>query len=204
MKKVLLATLALLTLQVGVASSAQFFDFNGQALVPTTVGNDLEMYGVIFDAAPAAETPLPLDFDNFEYTIVITGLTFDSDGFTETYSGGTIAIYEDAATAADYGNQATFTDGTAILVGTVTTLQRTIFFVSSGVGSANGNVDWTGGSRIDEIHPSDRLGWFYGGGISGGSTVEPGYDENWDHKVEPQDPIVSNEQTSFGLMKSGF
>jgi len=203
MKKVLLATLALLTLQVGVASSAQFFDFNGQALVPTVVGDDLEMVGVIFDAAPA-ETPLPLDFANFEYTVVISGLNLDATGFTEVYSGGSIAIYEDNGTAADFGNPATFSDGTALLTGTVTTLQRSIFFVSSGVGSASGNVDWSGGSSIDDIHPADRLGWALVVGISGGNTVEPGYDENWDGKVEPQSPIVATEQTSFGLMKSGF
>jgi hypothetical protein len=65
-------------------------------------------------------------------------------------------------------------------------------------------VDWTGGTQLGEIAPADQLGWAFVTGIGGGSTVEPGYDENWDGKVEPQEPIVGSEIGSFGAIKSRF
>jgi len=198
MKKVLLLALTIVLVSSQPAAAQQLFDFVGYALVPTTVGDDLAMYGVLTEYA---DTPLPLDYDNFEYTVVITGLTLDTDGAQQLYSGGAIAIYEDAGTAADYNNQATFVDGTAILSGVLQNLTRSITFPLSGMGNANGTVDWTGGSQIAEIAPSDQIGWNFVTGISG-LTVEPGYDEQWDGKVEPQTPIVASEVQSMAAVKA--
>ena len=198
----LMLILALVVVQP--ADAQQLFDFNGQALIPAVLGGTLSMYSVVFDGGGAIPTPLPLDFANFQYTIVITSLPLLVDGFTQNYAGGSIVLYEDNATVADYTNPATFTDGTPILSGTFQNLSRTIFFPVSGTGSASGLVDWTGGTRLGEIAPADQIGWAFVTGISGGSTVEPGYDENWDGKVEPQEPIVPNQADSFGQVKSRF
>lgn len=203
MKKVLLLALVVIALGAQPASAQQLFDFVGQAIVPTTIGDDLVMYGILTEYA---DTPLPLDYVSFEYTVVITGLNFDMDtGAQQFYSGGSIAIYEDAGTPADYANQATFVDGTAILSGTVQNLTRAITFPLSGAGNASGTVDWTGGSQINEIAPADQLGWNFVTGILGLATVvEPGYDEQWDGKVEPQTPIVDNEASSMAAMKARY
>ncbi len=184
------------------ANAQQLFDFNGQAILPAGVGGTLTMFSEVFDASPAT-TPLPLDFANYQYTLVIEGLMLDVDGFTQQYSGGTLTLYQDASTAADFANMATFTDGEAILVGTFVNLSRTVF--PSGVGSVAGTVDWTGGTRLDDIAPEDQPGWsFLSGTNNGADQTLPGFDEQWDGKVEPRDLIVGDEASSFGSVKALF
>lgn len=204
MKKFLLTVmLACAVSAPATASAQQWFDFNGQALLPAAVGQDLTLYAVINNNG-IIDTPLPLDFDNFEYTLVVTGLTLVSDngGGGQTYSGGQISIFEDAGTAADYTSPATFSDGTALLSGELTSLNRTLF---GSIGSAGGTVNWTGGANLDDLAPADRLGWAFLTGISNRSTVtEPGYDENWDGKVEPTVPVVSSQVESWSSMKAQF
>ncbi len=170
------------------AQAQQLFDFNGQVIVPTAIGGTLSMDSQVFDAAPAT-TPLPLDFANFTYTITIDGLTLDSvSGITQLYSGGTITLWEDS---------------TAILSGVIPSLSRTMFTAT--LGSVNGVVDWTGGTRLDEIAPADQTGWAILSGINASASyVEPGYDENWDGKVEPEVPIVGNEDVSWSELKNRF
>jgi hypothetical protein len=202
MKKVLLViTLVGLMAAPQLAAAQQWFDFNGQALLPAMVGDDLTAYLVVNNNGLIA-TPIPLDFANYEYTIVVSGLTMDIDNGDagKTFSGGSIVLYEDNATAADFTNPATFTDGTAILSGDMVTFNRVMFTASNGSGV--GDVDWTGGTRADEINPADLTGWSFVVGISNRSTVtEPGYDENWDGKVEPLEPVVSDEKSSVSELK---
>ncbi len=202
MKRIAIISLAFCVIAVGPASAQQYFDFNAQVLVPNTVGGNLTLYGVINNNGQV-DTPLPLDFANFEYTIVVTNLNLLATGFTQQYAGGTVVIYEDAATPGDYTAPATFSDGVALLSGSLVSLGRTMF--TSSMGSVSGSVDWSGGSRIDEIAPADRLGWSFLSGISTRSTVtQPGYDENWDGKTEPQVPIVPTDESSWGEVKSQY
>ncbi len=64
-------------------------------------------------------------------------------------------------------------------------------------------MDWNGGSRLDDIAPVDQLGWPFLSGISARATVvEDGYDEQWDGKVEPLDPIVDVTPMSWGAVKA--
>lgn len=205
MKKILLTVMLACAVSAPTSASAQqWFDFNGQALLPAAVGQDLTLYAVINNNG-IIDTPLPLDFANFEYTLVVTGLTLVTDlgGGGQTYGGGEIAIYEDASTAADYTSPASFSDGTALLSGDLTSLNRSLFL--SGTGAAGGTVNWTGGANLDDLAPADRLGWAFLSGISNRSTVtEPGYDENWDGKVEPTVPVVSSQVESWSSMKAQF
>jgi hypothetical protein len=182
-------------------AQVQLFDFNGQALLPAGVGGNLTMYSIVVNG-DQVDTPIPLDFDNYQYTLVVTDLELVADGMTQNYAGGVIVLYEDNATAADYASPGTFVDGTAILSGVVTTLDRTLFIPT--LGTVNGFVNWTGGTRLAEIPAAFRNDWAFLSGISTSSTVtEPGYDENWDGKVEPQEPIA-NQNRSWGEVKSGY
>jgi len=200
MKKRVTLMLLVLVALAAPASAQQLFDFLGQANVPNAVGGTLEMYSIMANPAPAT-TPIPLDFGTYEYTVVVTGLTLDVDGSTQTYSGGTVTIYEDNGTAADYTDVSSFTDGAAILVGDLMVMTRTIFV--PGLGSAAGTMDWTGGTRVDDIAPVDQLGWAFLSGISG-SNVEPGFSERWDGKIEPQTPIVDVENVLWGNLKAMY
>ena len=202
MKKLLLVlAIAGMVSAPGLASSQQLFDYNGQALVPTVVGNDATAYLPVDDAG-VIDTPIPLDFDNYEYTIVVTGLTLDVvNGNAQDYLPGTITMYEDNSTPWDYSNPATFTDGTVVLSGSLYSFTRQMLL--STLGSGQGDVDWTGGTLLGELAPADQTGWTFLVTVSTRSTVtEPGYDENWDGKVEPLEPVVSNEDTSISELKA--
>lgn len=201
--RITLLLLALLLIAVP-ASAQQLFDFLGQTVVGTSPGTMLNMDSILRDPAPGT-TPIPLDFANFEYTLVITNLPLISgDGTTvspQNYGGGTLVIYEDNTTAADHANPATFSDGTAFLIGNITTLNRTMY--TSTLGAFAGSVDWVGGVHLDDIAPVDQIGWPLLGGISARATVtEPGYDEQWDGKCEPEEPIVDVEERSWGSVKA--
>ncbi len=201
MKRFTILMIAALAVTLPVAAQAQqIFDFLGQTLLPTGVGGSLTMYSVVNDPAPA-DTPLPLDFANFDYTLVIADLVLEVDASPQEYSGGTITIFEDAGTTADYALPGTFFDGTAILSGTFVYLDRTMFTAT--LGSAIGEVDWTGGTRVGDIAPQDQTGWPFFSGINAlASQVVDGYDERWDGKVEPYEPIVPNETSSWGAVKT--
>lgn len=202
MKKLLLVlAIAGMVSAPGLASGQQLFDFNGQALVPAGIGGDLTAYLPV-DEAGVIDTPIPLDFDNFDYTIVVTGLTLDVvNGNAQDYLPGSIVMYEDAATPADYGNPSTFTDGVAILSGSLYSFTRQMF--TSTLGSGQGDVDWTGGTRLGELAPADQTGWSFLVTISTRSTViVPGYDENWDGKVEPLEPVVPTGAASISELKT--
>lgn len=183
----------------GLATAQQLFDFNGQALVPAAIGDPVNGY-VRVDDAGVIPTPIPLDFDNFEYTIVVSAPLAAQSGGTQDYGPGTITLYEDAATPADYTNLPTFSDGTAILSGTFFDFSKTMF--TSTLGSGAATVDWTGGTRLGEIDPVQQTGWVFVVSVSTRSTVlEPGFDENWDGKVEPL-AGVSNGESSISEMKA--
>ena len=199
MKLLSISLIAACTLALaGPAVAVQFFDFNAQAVVPTMVGENAEAYGVILEGV---DTPLPLDFANYEYTIVVTGLTLDVAGDPSEFSGGFIAIYKDDATAADFADPATFMDGTAILSGDLVDLTSTMFFPT--VGNATGMVDWTGGSRLTDLAPADQTAWPFLTAVNRSSFyVEPGYTEMWDGKVEPSDDIVDTEPRTISGIKA--
>ncbi len=201
MMKGLLIVLAVAALPLG-ASAQQLFDFNGQAMMPSTAGGVLTMYSVMYDPAPI-DSPIPLDFASYEFTLVVDGVTLVSDGISRVFSGGTVTIYQDAGTAADYTNPATFTDGTAILVGNFTSLSQ--FVPPFGPGSVSGYLDWVGGARLNDMAPEDQLHWAFLSGTSTTSgTLLPGYDEVWDGKTEPPSTIVDTEAASMGSIKALF
>ena len=203
MKKTLFMLLLLAQAGLAAAASAvQMFDFDAQALMPAGVGGSATVYGKIVNGGAVA-TPLPLDFANYGYTIVVTGLVQDTAGATSLFSGGTVAIYQDAATAADWANPATFTDGTAILTGSLVAFQRTM--LTGTLGSGAGTVDWTGGTRLAELSPADQTGWPFLTAVSrAASQVQPGYSERWDGKVEPTGDVVATESASWSDLKASF
>jgi hypothetical protein len=186
--RITLLVLALVLITVP-ASAQQLFDFLGQAAVPTNVGDVLSMDSIVRDPAPGT-TPIPLDFANYEYTMVIVQLELMSGDGTvsspQNYAGGSLILYE---------------DGNPFLIGAISSLNRTMFTAT--LGSASGWVDWVGGTRLDDIAPVDQLGWPLLSGISArAENVEAGYDEQWDGKCEPQEPIVDVDEMSWGSVKA--
>ena len=212
MKKMLLALCCVLLIGVPQFAFAQpqAFDFLGQATIPTTLGNPLTMYSVVQEGSGLVVPPIPLDFLGQDYTIVITGANLLTDtGNAQTFANGTIAVYEDNATVADYANLGTFTDGTAILTGVISGLSRSDVTLTIPPFARQitilGTVDWTGGTRLDDLAPADQTNWpFLAAGNRDAANVEPGFDEQWDGKVEPTEPVVGAAPSSFGGLKAGF
>ncbi len=198
-RSMILLALALAVASPLTAQAQQLFDYLGHAEVPGDVGGTLTLRAVLTDPAPVA-TPVPLDFDAFQYTLVVTGLVLDVDGQTQSYSGGAIALYEDAATPADPADPASFADGTPVLEGVVTSLSRTMFTAT--LGSVQGSVDWTGGASFADLAPLDASDWHIFSGVNARAGTAPdGYDETWDGKVEPGDTSVADESLRWSDIK---
>ena len=74
---------------------------------------------------------------------------------------------------------------------------------TANLGSAAGWVDWTGGTRLDDIAPADQMGWPFLTSINArAENVEDGYDEEWDGKCEPEEDIVDLDPMSWGSLKA--
>lgn len=203
--KVIAATMALAVLVSAPTTWAvdpANFDFNGYAIVPTTVGGTLTMRSVLTNNG-VVPTPITLDFVNNQYTLVIIGTLTNALLTPQYYSPATIEIWEDpiaGGTAANYATAATFTDGTLILSGAFDgNLTRNRF--SSTIGSFIGQVDFTGGSRLgDLVTPQD---WPCGGAWSRSVTTIPaGYHEQWDGKIDLA--TVAVEEDTWGGVKQIF
>ena len=184
-----------------MAADPPNFDFNGYAKVATAVGQPLVVHTVLTNNG-VVPTPIPLDFVNFEYTLVIQGTLTSVAGISQHHAGATIAIYSDArvgGTAADYPNPATFTDGTLILSGAFGDLIRTTFMPT--LGNFSGDVTFSGGTRLAELSPLD--GWPCGGGWSRSvAGIPAGYQEMWDGKIDLS--TVAVEPRSWGGVKQLF
>jgi len=194
--RVFAASLAAAAVLIGtpvLAVDPPNFDFNGYAIVPTTVGGALTVRTVLTNNG-VVPTPIALDFVNNQYTLVVTGTLASQAGIFQYYSPATLEIWEDpiaGGTAADYANGGTFTDGTLILSGAFDgNLTRTAF--TAGLGSFLGLVDFSGGTRLGDLGtPSD---WPFGGGWSRSVTTIPaGYHEQWDGKIDLATVAVQNE-----------
>lgn len=199
--KILCGCCLLLALS-GSALGVQLFDFDGQAIIPGSLGGSLEMVAKIVNGGQVT-TPLPLDVANFEYTIHVSNAVLSVAGNPEGYLTGDIVLYEDAGTAADFADASTFTDGTALLVGEIVGLERTM--VTTSLGTVVAVVNWTGGTRVNDFAPADQSGWAFLVNVDRfPSNVVAGYSERWDGKVEPWQEVVATELSSWSRVKANF
>ena len=164
-----------------------------------------------------------MDFATSRYTSRVTGMTVWAFALDRglslkeyTFNGGVIEIYEDAiagGSAADYANEASFTDGTMILAAAVDPgwemlLDNPIGFGFSGAGI--GTCVLNGGSELPNLQliGFPMGGWtFAGTGIAEPSffvSVPAGYDLVFGIKIIfPFDP-TPNEDANWGDVKGMF
>lgn len=167
---------------------------------------------------PFLFAPLTSDTNNNEYTYVMSGLV--PSGFPQVfgqfkiinYTAGTITLYEDAklgGTTADFGVNppnptvpSTFTDGTPILVGSLTNFQF-VLDTASGTGSFEAVFTVTGGAQLANFPLNQRKGWTFSGATVNALNIPQGYA----HQVDGQtflDAPVSARKTSWGRLKAGY
>lgn len=214
---------ALVALAVSPAFGQVEFTFEGFAMMDPGIdqtGATMTVYGIA-NPAISAPTPLPMDYDTYQYTAAVTGMTvasFDLDGVnsikTFGFTGGTIRLYSDmiaGGTAGDYADPSTFTDGdmfveAAVDDGWEMLLNNPLGFGYTGAGI--GTCELTGGSSLGDLQDLEfpLTGWtFAGTGIGEPSPfiqVPNGYDYVFGVKIIfPYDP-TPNEDSTFSAVKS--
>lgn len=192
------------------------FDYEFPNPVPGTFGEPGSGY-VGIGTVPFLFGPLVSDTNLNEYTYAMSGFTPTSVTNISTfqiinYSSGTITLYEDAklgGTTADYGPSApagpppgSFTDGTPILVGTITNLQFVID-TNSNTGSFEAVFTVTGGTQLTNFPLNQRKGWTFSGATSNALNIPAGYSHQIDGQTFLEAPSVTR-RTSWGRLKAEY
>ena len=221
--KILVALLGLCLVAPAVALGAEFLAYGFADYTPGVdqVGAVVEVYGVVADVEGVDE-PLPLDFDNYEYTLYLAGwmITDVTDILptlrSVTLAGGTVSLYADPfGTPADYAARSTFTDGDLFLQADLqdgfmmTLFDPDLDGLYSGSGSGMG--DMVGGSRLGELVSGgyDLEDWdifalsVADPGVIPGIDVPDGFDRMCDIKLVPP-AQVATEQATWGQVKQLF
>jgi hypothetical protein len=226
MKRLVMIALALM---VAVPAVGQVeFTFEGFAVydpAPDQVGAMLTVYGIA-NPAVSVPTPVPVDFDNFQYTVVLDGMVVDTFAHDMvlgtkdyTFNGGTLGIFEDSiatGTAADYAAApGTFVDGTQLIAATVDDgWQMHLddpFAMGTYSGAGIGTCDIVGGADYAMLVD---WGWELNDWVLAGTgisepwwpfiTVPDGYHHVFGVKlIYPHDP-TANEEAAWGEVKSLF
>jgi hypothetical protein len=204
MRVKVLATLIALALAAPSARAVDppNFDFLGFADLPASIGGSLVMRSVLTNNG-VVPTPITLDFTNNQYTLVVTG-TWASGSLLSSaaFNPASIEIWEDpigGGTAANYASPATFTDGTLILGGVFSTDLTRLRFTTT-LGNFSGTITFNSGTRLGDL--PTPVGWPFVGGWSRAVTIPPGYDEQWDGKIDLS--TVGVDKSSWGGVKGLF
>jgi len=147
----------------------------------------------------------------FEYTLRITTsvATYTSGSLqTVTFNAATVEIWEDNTTAADFANNATFSDGTLVLSGTVPNMvgeRINAFGFPYGV---TGDLFLNGGSGLANVDPqcsnNMKLNDFINFQIPLGAWPDAdGYEEGYDSKFDCPD-LTGTEASTWGRIKSQY
>ena len=194
------------------------FDYEDPNPLPGEFGEVGSGY-VGLGTVPFLFPPLTSDTANNEYTFVVDGLT--STGFLTvgsyriiSYSGGTITIYRDAkvggfSVPADFGTNppngsapSSFSDGEAILVGTLTNFQF-VLDTTNGTGSFEAIFNATGGTQLGNFPVNERAGWTFSGSSGRALNIPTGYAHQIDGQTFLNSPVATR-RTSWGKLKAAF
>ena len=213
--KSMIKSLILLAASVAALTAAHadpFFDFYGYSYLdgPSFTVGTLTTVPMRFDPIQP-EPPMTLDLVNNEYTVLldqmqIADVQFVDPVYIVTYANGDIYVHEDPAMNSSWAINppnaqvpATFQDGTLILIGHFTECSM-IFDASGMTGVVQGHVNFTGGTRLNEL--ADPNGWLFFGGTSSNPVHEipVGYDMAWDPQLLSPIPIVTRP-TTWGAIR---
>src|SRR5262249_9754599 len=95
-----------------------------------------------------------------------------------------------------------FTDGTAILVGDITSL-RYILNTDTGSGSFDANFSAVGGTQLGNIPPGQRSGWTFAGTTRNTTAIPAGYLHQVDGQTLIQGPTAAHP-VSWGEIKRKY
>jgi hypothetical protein len=221
MRPLLLATCVALAVATPARASSLLFDYlgfdyespNPNAATFGELGSGYVGLGTV----PFLFAPLVSNTAVNEYTFVIDGLTSTSITPIGTsnviaYSTGTLTIYEDptaGGTTATFAPNppnptvpSSFTDGTPILVGSLTNFQFVVD-TATGTGYFEAVLTVTGGTQLGNFPLDQRTGWTFSGSTSNALNIPPGYA----HQLDGQaflNSATATRHTSWGQLKAGY
>jgi hypothetical protein len=218
---VFLATCVALALAPAARAQSLLFDYLGFDYEfpnpsPSVFGEPGSGY-VGLGTVPSLFAPLVTNTAANEYTYVMQGFTPSSVTPIGTYdiinyTSGTITIYEDprsGGTLADYGANppnalapGTFTDGTPILIGTLTNFQFVVD-QSNGTGSFEAVFTVVGGTQLGNFPLNQRTGWTFAGSSGNALNIPAGYAHQIDGQTFLNSPSATR-RTSWGQLKAGY
>ncbi len=189
---------------------------------PDVVGSTMEVYGIL-GAVGGLTLPLPLDLDNYQYTIYIATMNLVAYSNSPpsikslAFNGGEIHIYADplvGGTPADYANRPTFMDGELILRALVDPGWTMVLFDFDGdgafAGSGSGSCDFIGGTRLGDLSAAEYYlnDWnFLATPVADPTPALPvpqGYHRVFDCKLTPPNDPTPNAQGTWGELKNLF
>ncbi|MBC8426515.1 hypothetical protein H8E07_20555 [bacterium] len=225
MKRLVLIAFALMVAAPAVGQVE--FTFEGFAKfnpAPDSNGALMTAYGIA-NPPVSVPTPIPMDFDNFQYTVcvsdmVVTAFAHDMGLGTKDYAfaNGGISIFEDpigGGTPGDFAVPATFTDGVMLLLANVDTPwdlhMDDPFGFGTYSGAGIGTCDMVGGAALPLLVSMDYElnDWVFAGtGVSEPwfpfITVPDGYHYVFGVKIIfPYDP-TADEDVTWGEVKTLF
>jgi hypothetical protein len=192
------------------------FDYEFPNPNPAVFGEPGSGY-VGLGTVPVLAAPLVTNTTLNEYTYVMQGfapssVTAIANFLVINYTAGTITLYEDAksgGTTADYGTNppngvapSSFTDGTPILVGSLTNFQF-VLDTTNGTGSFEAVFNVTGGTQLLNFDPNQRTGWTFSGATSNALNIPPGYAHQCDGQTFLNAPSGTRHE-SWGRLKAGY
>jgi hypothetical protein len=220
LKTFLLAACAVVSLAPAARADSLLFDYVGFDYEfpnpnPVTFGEAGSGYTAL-GTVPFLFAPLVGNTTLNEYTFVIqcstpTVLPVGSMEIVN-YASGTVTIYEDSKGLGTTANFApnppngqvpgTFTDGTAIMSGTLANFQLVVD-TSNGVGSFEAVLNVTGGTQLGNFPLNQRTGWTFSGTTGEALNIPQGYA----HQVDGQaflDAPVAARRITWGRLKAGY
>lgn len=218
---VLLAACAVLAVAPAARAQSLLFDYVGFDYEfpnpnPAVFGEPGSGY-VGIGTVPVLSAPLVTNTATNEYTYVMQGFTPTSvtnigNFAIINYGAGSITVYEDArsgGTTADYGVDppnavapSSFTDGTAILVGTLSNFQF-VLDTTNGTGSFEAVFNVTGGSQLGNFPLNQRSGWTFSGSTGNALNIPHGYAHQCDGQTFLNAPSAARK-VSWGQLKAGY
>jgi hypothetical protein len=187
-----------------VANFDGWADHDGAAPGQYAPGVTYEAYTTLLPPGPGDDPSwYPFNADFFEYTLVIQGTVSSfTPGFVTLagFSSVTFTVYEDDATAADYANKATLTDGAAILSGEISDMLA-MHVTGQSFYTVSGQAHMTGGSGLGQLSCTtlllnDFIQFTGPPPINPPAGYEEGYDPQWTCTPVPV------EETNWGRVKS--
>jgi hypothetical protein len=209
----IISMMLLLLLATSAAFAEEEYNFlkQGYSFFDTFNGGSGGAVGLLEPIQPF-NPPIAFNYDDFEVSYAYLDMLVDSYeevGLLRVWSlmGGTIGIYEDATPDLDYGADpatgiATATDGTAALIGEISTASF-IFNTLSETGTFSGLFTWTGGTRYAELSDLAFSEWniFHGASADASVNVPTGYNSRFAGRVYVMGPTPTDE-SNWSQIKS--